>query len=98
MSNTKPRKSRPKLNTATLAIRIPEQVLQQLDSICLAQFRNPSEVVRMLILDFIKTSQPFMQTNTTIPTVGNTNPRQHLAPYQNRITLQEQQQIADDWA
>lgn len=54
MSNTKQRKNH---NNATLTIRIPEPILAQLNTLSDAQFKNPSQVVRDLIVQHIQNNQ-----------------------------------------
>ena len=50
-------KTRLKLNDNVLAVRMPQVLRDKLDKISHAQYKNASEVVRQLIVDYVRQSQ-----------------------------------------
>ena len=50
-------KTRLKLNDNVLAVRMPQALRDKLDKISHAQYKNASEVVRQLIVDYVRQSQ-----------------------------------------
>lgn len=108
MSNTKQRKNH---NNATLTIRIPEPILAQLNTLSDAQFKNPSQVVRDLIVQHIQNNQAiFIAQQSAQPTQPTKRPmtqREIREAQEQRLrqpstylppsTQVIDQQIVDDW-
>lgn len=110
MPNTKQRKNH---NNATLTIRIPEPILAQLITLSDAQFKNPSQVVRDLIVQHIQNNQAIFVAQQSIqPTQHIKRPmtqrelnamreQQMREPAtirpQSPSTQLSDQQFADDW-
>lgn len=85
MSNMKRRKNH---NDATLTFRIPSQILAQLTTIADAQFKNPSQVVRDLIVQHIQNNQAIFVAQ------GHAQPQ--ITPKQTNAIRPPSQQY-DEW-
>jgi predicted DNA-binding protein len=77
--------SKTKLNDTSLTIRLPQVISDQLVSISKKQFKPPSQVVRDLIIEYIKNNQAIL----IAPSGMTISPSQYKPSNPNEISEDE---------
>lgn len=94
-------KTRLKMNDNVLAVRMPQALRDKLDKISHAQYKNASEVVRHLIVDYIRQNQVALDITRPVQDKPKQRPAHEYdlrLPTSPRPPSQQANEDWDDWA